>query len=254
MEAKDRIIVALDVDSLDEALEIVEELKDHVGLFKVGLELIFTIFVQLLAAASFAEACANLRKAVDLFALLRGRIMLDPKLKDIPNTMGGASAAIARLGVTLFTVHASAGMSGMAAAVKRAGDAKVLAVTVLTSMSPDDCGTSYGDPSIRMTIRRLARMAKVAGVHGIVCAPTDVADIRSHLSWNPEFVCPGIRPAWAATGDQNKDRAMTPAEAIGAGVTRMVIGRPITRPPPRFPTRRDAAIAIADEIAAALAP
>lgn len=167
--------------------------------------------------------------------------------------MGGAARGLGELSPARFTVHASAGMPGMIEAVKHAGASRVLAVTVLTSMSADDCQTSYGDPSIRMTIRRLARMAKVAGVHGIVCAPSDVADIRSSLDWRPEFVCPGIRPTWAETGDQNRDRAMTPAEAIRAGVTRMVIGRPITKPPARFASRAEAADAIAEEIAAALA-
>jgi orotidine-5'-phosphate decarboxylase len=100
LSAKERIIVALDVDTLDATLEIVEELKDHVGLFKVGLELIFTILVQLLMPATLREAIDNLRKARRLFGLLRGRLMLDGKFKDIPNTMGGASAAVARLGAT----------------------------------------------------------------------------------------------------------------------------------------------------------
>lgn len=253
---KDRIIVALDVDSIDAALGIVEELKDHVGLFKVGLELISTIFVQLLTPHSMAEAALNLHKLVKLFVLLRGRIMLDAKFKDIPNTMAGASAAVAKIGATLFTVHASAGVEGMRAAVGKAGNAKVLAVTVLTSMDEDECIASYGMGSLE-TVLRFAHLAKAAGVHGIVCAPRDaeffLSPERAPAFEGIEFVCPGIRPAWAPTGDQNAARAMTPGEAIKAGVTLMVIGRPITKPPPQFATRRAAAIAIAEEIAETLA-
>lgn len=251
--AKDRIIVAVDTTDIVEAHELVDELAGHVGAFKFGLEFGAALLCTLLTDRHDVSQLA-LSTARRMFQRIGGRVMWDWKFKDIPNTMAGAARGIAPLRPALFTVHASAGMVGMGEAVRNAGASKVLAVTVLTSMSADDCDTSYGDPNIRMTIRRFVNMARVAKVHGIVCAPSDLADIRQRFpDWEPEFVCPGVRPEWAATGDQSAARVMTPGEAVKAGVSRMVIGRPITQPPAKFASRREAADAIAEEIAAALA-
>lgn len=253
LEAKDRIIVAVDTTDIVEAQELVDELAGHVGAFKFGLEFGASLLCTLLTDRHDVSQLA-LSTARRMFQRIGGRVMWDWKFKDIPNTMAGAARGIAPLRPALFTVHASTGMEGMGEAVKNAGASKVLAVTVLTSMSRDNCQLSYGDTNIPMTVRRFATMARVAGVHGLVCAPSDVTDIRERFDgWEPEFVCPGIRPAWAATGDQNAARVMTPGEAMKAGVSRMVIGRPITKPPSQFASRREAADAIAEEIAAALA-
>lgn len=249
--ASSRIIVAVDTNDLSEAIELVDELEDHVGMFKFGLEFGTNLLVSLLTERSLDRADHMLANARRLFDSLDGRIMFDWKFKDIPNTMSGASAGLNALHPMFFTIHASSGVKGMRAAVEQAGKSKVLAVTVLTSMSAEECSASYGGDTLR-TVRHFAELARRAGVHGIVCAPSDVQTIRESLRWDAEFVCPGIRPAWAETGDQNKNRAMTPAEAIRAGVTRMVIGRPITKPPPQFASRAEAADAIAEEIASAL--
>ncbi len=253
LSPKDRIIIAVDTNDLSQAIEIVDELSDHVGMFKFGLEFGTNLLVSLLTESSSTHADYLLGRARILFARLDGRIMWDWKFKDIPNTMGGAAAGLAALHPSLFTVHASAGVKGMRAAVEKASQSKVLAVTVLTSMSEQECFESYGTWQVRDVLSRFALSAREARVHGIVCAPRDVEFLSAALGeWNPEFVCPGIRPEWAATGDQNKDRAMTPAEATQIGISRMVIGRPITNFPKKFSCASEAAHAIAEEIANAL--
>ncbi len=263
LQPHEHIIVALDVDSLDVALEIVDELKDHVGLFKIGLELVFTIFVQLITPTSIREALRNLHKVRMLFALLHGRHMFDVKLKDISNTMAGAAAAIAKLAVTMYTLHASAGVKGMRKAVERSGKSRPIAVTALTSLDEDECIASYGVGSLE-SVDKFRQMAYEAGVRLLVCAPKDA---EFFLQPEPDgktlgmqYICPNIRPTWAIVktdapkkDDQNLDRSMTPGDAARVGITYMVIGRPITKPPPdKFATRRAAAEAIAEEIAMAL--
>lgn len=251
MQSKDRIIVAVDTDDLVLATETVDELRPHVGAFKLGLEFWMSLVARL-GRGDRDQAHRDLDQYRALLDAIGASLMTDVKYKDIPHTMAGAARGASALGSSLFTVHAPVGVPGMTAAVANAGSSRVLAVTVLTSMGSDECKLSYGTRDVSLAVRRFARMARRAGVHGIVCAPSDVENVRSSLRWEPEFVCPGIRPTWAEIGDQNKDRAMTPVEAIRAGVTRMVIGRPVTKPPARFASRTDAAHAIAEEIALAL--
>ncbi len=229
---KDRIIVALDVDAPDKAAALVLELAPHVGCFKIGLELITAIGGPL-AVAIVHEA--------------GGKVMCDAKFNDIPNTMAGAARSVAALGVDLFTVHASATKAGVAAAVAHSGAAKVLGVTVLTSMSPSDCLDVFGEmPEDK--IASFAADIESAGAHGIVCSPRDLEFIADH----PRLVrvTPGVRPTWAAAGDQK--RVMTPHDAIMAGADYLVIGRPILHPPAAIGGPAAAARLIADEIDDAL--
>jgi orotidine-5'-phosphate decarboxylase len=249
MEGKERIIVALDVDSVDKAIELVEKLSPHVGYFKIGLELIYTILASLITPENETEAIETLRKVRQLFELLEGNVFIDAKLADIPNTVAGASKAIAKLGAEMFNVHASIGEEALKQAVANCGVSSVLGVTVLTSIGKEECISIFGaEPSEKVV--QFAKMLAKAGAHGIVCSPKEL-----ELLSDPELetlykVTPGVRPLWAAKGDQK--RVMTPYEAIIAGADFLVIGRPITQPPPEIGSPVEAAKKIAEEIEKAL--
>lgn len=239
MKARDRIIVALDVDSLDKAKSLVEQLAPYVGAFKIGLELI--------TAVGGPQAVATVHE-------MGGEVFYDGKFKDIPNTMKGASKAVASLGVRMFNVHASAGVASMIAAREGAISVEswngiILAVTVLTSFDEYNANLVYGAPS-KAKVLQFARDALLAGLDCVICSPQEL----EFLGKQPELknlhkVTPGVRPTWAAVGDQK--RVMTPGEAIKAGATALVIGRPITAPPSEIGTPIDAAKRIIDEIAEA---
>ncbi|MBN2094012.1 MAG: orotidine-5'-phosphate decarboxylase [Candidatus Zambryskibacteria bacterium] len=235
MEIKDRIIVALDVSSLDKAQSLVEELVPHVGCFKVGLELLTAI---------------GAPKVVEFLHSLGGKVFLDSKFDDIPNTVGKASAAASGLGVSMFNVHASAGVEAMMAAVENKGSSQVLAVTVLTSLEENNAHLIFGGPS-KAKVLQLARDAKLAGVDGIICSPQELELLGKQKELADLLkVTPGIRPEWAAAGDQK--RITTPVIAIKAGATALVIGRPITKPPEEIGKPAEAAKRIAEEISTAL--
>jgi orotidine-5'-phosphate decarboxylase len=209
-----RIIAALDVPSVAEARVLAGQLAGHVGLAKVGLEL----FV-----AEGAEAV----RAVQDAGL---PVFLDLKLHDIPNTVEGAARSVARLGVQMLTVHASGGRA-MISAAKRGlsastGEpAKLLAVTVLTSLAPADLAEQQISGTLEEHVVRLATMAIDAGADGLVCSPHEVAAIRKAVGMQPILVVPGIRPAGSQAHDQA--RAATPASAIAAGADYLVVGRPL---------------------------
>jgi orotidine-5'-phosphate decarboxylase len=242
--AKERIIVALDVDTWNEALDLVKNLRDHVGLFKVGLELLSS------------EGVTIIGEILDL----GGRVFLDGKFNDIPNTVGGASRAVTRLRVNMFNVHAMGGSEMMKAAVKAAQEEAtrlgiirplVLGVTVLTSINKDMMNVQMGIPGeIESQVVRLARLAEEAGLDGVIASPQEAEAITNKVSGHIIVVTPGVRPVWATSGDQK--RVMTPSEAIIKGSTYLVIGRPITQPPDEIGTPVDAAKRIAEEIATAL--
>lgn len=235
MKAKDRIIVALDVDSLDKAKSLVEELVPHVGCFKIGLELLTSV---------------GAPKVVEFVHSLGGQIFFDGKFNDIPNTVGGASKAVAGLYVKMFDVHASAGIEAMMAAVANKGQSLVLAITVLTSIEENNAYLIFGGPS-KAKVLQLARDAKLAGCDGIVCSPQELELLGKQKELGKLLkITPGVRPEWAAAGDQK--RIMTPAEAIKAGANFLVIGRPITKPPAEIGTPVDAAKKIAEEILSVL--
>lgn len=235
MNAKDRIIVALDVGNLAEAMRLVKSLSPYVGCFKIGLQLIIS---------------AGAPQVVNLVHNLGGKVFLDGKFDDISNTVGEAAKAAAELKVAIFNVHASAGIDSMRAAVQNKGDSKVLAVTVLTSLDDKSSEHIFGAPS-KQKVLQFAFDAKEAGIDGIVCSPQELEMLSKHSELDSlSRVTPGVRPEWASANDQK--RVMTPGEAILAGATALVIGRPITKPPKEVGDPTFAARRIASEIEAAL--
>jgi len=217
MKPQDKIIVALDVETEAQAITLVKKLKGKAGVFKIGKEL-FT-------------ACGP--SIVKKIQKLGGKVFLDLKFHDIPNTVAKAVAQASKLGVYMVTIHTSGGLEMMQAAAKAAKENApkgkmpiVLGVTVLTSL--DDAalkkiGYKY---NAEQMVLRLAKLAKEAGLGGIVSSPKEVKKLRRALGKNMVLVTPGIRPLWAAAGDQK--RIMTPKDAVKAGADYMVIGRPIT--------------------------
>jgi orotidine-5'-phosphate decarboxylase len=209
---RNRICAALDVPDIASAVDLAGKVAGHVGMLKVGLEL-------------FAAHGPAAVEAVRGFGL---PIFLDLKLHDIPQTVESAARGVARLGVQLLTVHASGGAEMVAAAKRGLGSSgtKLLAVTALTSLGPEELdavGLS------RDAVPRLAKLAVDAGADGVVCSPQEVAALRALFGLGPLLVVPGIRPAGAAMGDQR--RAGTPKEAVRAGASYLVIGRPIKDAP-----------------------
>ncbi len=231
MLLKDRIIVALDTPSLEATIPFIKQLSPYVSCFKIGLELMTSV-----------GAPAAVRQIHDL----GGSIFFDGKFNDIPNTIAGASRAVAALKVKMFDIHACTGVEGMRAAVENKGKSQVIAVTVLTSFEESGCQHVFGDTP-QNKVLQFARDAKLAGVDGIVCSPQELKWLAQEPSLKGmTFITPGIRPTWAGKGDQK--RILTPKEAIALGATHLVIGRPITQPPPEIGSPVDAVKAIWKEI------
>lgn len=215
---EERIIVPLDVGTELEAIALMDRLP-QVQFWKVGLELFVSVGPKILEE-------------------LRGRgkrIFLDLKFHDIPNTMGGACGAAAVYGVDLLTVHGTAGKAALLAAqdaarnavVQKAGGPKLLAVTVLTSLSGRSLALELKIPlEVSDYALQLALMAQECGLAGAVCSPQEVRQLRMVCQPGFLLVCPGVRPDWAERGDQQ--RTLTPLAAIQAGADYLVIGRPIT--------------------------
>ncbi len=214
LDAKDRLIVALDVFSAPEAQKIVQSVGEAARTFKVGKQL----FV--------SEGPGVVR---ELVASGR-RVFLDLKFHDIPNTVGQAVKAAAELKVAMLTVHASGGSKMLRAAMESARSAavkpQVLAVTVLTSMSDEDVEEAGFSGTARDQVLRMAALARNVGCDGVITSPRECAEVRRELGEGFAIVTPGIRPAGSQKGDQ--ERTATPAEAIRAGATHIVVGRPIT--------------------------
>ena len=211
---KDRIIFALDVASVDEAAKFTSLLKDHVGMFKVGLEL-------------FVAAGPAVVKAVRDNG--GAGIFLDLKFHDIPETVKGAMRSASTLGADLVTVHTSDGQMMMKAAVEAAGTSKVLGVTVLTSLTADafpEAGID-GKFTPESLVMHRALSAKAAGCAGIVCSGQEARAIREALGPDFLIVTPGVRSADDAIGDQK--RVVTPFEAVKNGADYIVVGRPIRK-------------------------
>ena len=207
---RERLIVALDVATLDEAVMLAARLEGHVGWFKVGLEL----FVAHGPAAVAAVAA-------------HGPVFLDLKLHDIPTTVARAVSSAARLDVGLLTIHTGGGSAMMRAAREAAGDAvRLLGVTVLTSTSDQELSELGSDPASAQ-VPRLAALARDAGIDGLVCAPTDLASVRAAVGPASLLVTPGIRATPGALDDHA--RALSAPQAIAAGADLLVVGRPITR-------------------------
>lgn len=244
MQAKNRIICALDVPIADEALRYIEMLSPHVGMFKVGLELIYSLLFS-------GEGPRFFRHAEDLGAGL----FLDTKLEDISNTVIGAASQINSHVVEMFNVHCKGGLVMMRGAAVVAHTAhppmQVLGVTILTSLGTDDLlQLGFKTGNAEELVRGLALLAKEAELDGVVASPREASVIREACGSDFLIVTPGIRPTWAATGDQK--RITTPAEAIRGGADFLVIGRPILQPPATVGGPIEAAQLIAMEIQAAL--
>jgi orotidine-5'-phosphate decarboxylase len=208
-DARDRMIVALDVASAADAANLVAALGNAASFYKIGMQLVFAGGLELIAALK------NEGK----------RIFLDMKLLDIDNTVAGGVASIAKLGVTFTTIHAYPKAMRAAVAANPKDGAGLLAVTVLTSMDDADMRAAGYAESAADLVRKRAADAREAGMDGIVCSPKEIAAVRAAVGPDMAIVTPGIRPANAAAGDQK--RVMTPAEAIIAGADYLVIGRPI---------------------------
>lgn len=213
MRAPNPIIAAIDTTDVATAQAWARGLTPHVGLLKLGL------------AFYLAHGAAGVRAVTDQ------PVFLDLKLHDIPNTVAGGVSAVLPLGAAMLTLHASGG-SAMIAAARRAAEAagparpKLLAVTVLTSLSAEALAETGVADSPAAQVLRLAKLALKAGADGLVCSPQEVSLLRAEIGPEPLLVVPGIRPVGAAAGDQA--RTLTPREAISAGADWLVIGRPIT--------------------------
>jgi orotidine-5'-phosphate decarboxylase len=212
-DARDRMIVALDLASVEDAMELVATLGDAASFYKIGMQLAFAGGLPLIAA---------LREEGK-------RVFLDMKLLDIDHTVAGAVANIARLGVTFTTVHAYPKAMRAAKAANPENGPGLLAVTVLTSMSDADVRAAGYAQSAAELVKARAADAREAAMDGVVCSPQDIAAARAIVGPDMAIVTPGIRPAGAAAGDQK--RIMTPGEAIAAGADYLVVGRPITAAP-----------------------
>ena len=212
MNPRDRLIVALDVPDADSARRLADGLAGEVGMLKVGSQL-FT--------AAGPDVVRALVKAGH-------RVFLDLKFHDIPNTVAGAVASAAGLGVSLLTIHSAGGPVMIAAAARAAkgSPARVLAITVLTSLDAAALEAIGMAGGVEGAVTRLARMAADAGADGVVASPHEAAVLRTAQEPGFLIVTPGIRPAGAALGDQS--RAASPAAALAAGADYLVVGRPIT--------------------------
>ena len=233
--ADNRLIVALDVHTLADVKKLVEELGDSVSYYKVGMELFYSVG---------SEVITYLKsQGKDIF--------LDLKLHDIPNTVAEGLCSLMGLGATMLNVHASGGFTMMKIAAEKLRAAakkaniqapKLIAVTVLTSIGEDDWhGLGYTVP-ISEQVVRLAKLAKDAGLDGVVASPQEAALIREACGKDFLIVTPGVRPAGASIDDQS--RIATPSAALKNGATHIVVGRPIRT----ADNPREAAEAIINEI------
>lgn len=207
------IYVALDTPDLTAARSLAERVRGHVGGLKLGLEFFM------------AQGPAGVRALAELGL----PIFLDVKLHDIPNTVAGAMRSLNPLGLAIVNVHAAGGRAMMAAARDAmASSTKVIGVTVLTSLDGQDLADIGVAGAPDAQVARLAELSRAAGLDGIVCSAQEVAARKA--AWTDGlFVTPGIRPAGAEIGDQK--RVMTPREALDAGSSVLVVGRPITAAP-----------------------
>ena len=217
--AKDKLILALDVDSAERALELCDQLRDAVGMFKVGSQL-------------FTAAGPDLVRQI----VSRGaQVFLDLKFHDIPNTVAAAGVEATRLGVSIFNVHAAGGAEMMRQTAEMINDTaerealakpKVIAVTLLTSLDTNDLNKIGCLEESSSLVRKLSRLAADSGLDGVVASPQEIGIVREEVT-NPNFliITPGIRAVSSAADDQR--RVMTAAKAVTDGADYIVVGRPI---------------------------
>ena len=209
LDARDRLIVALDVPSVKDAEAMVTRLGNSVSFYKIGYQL---------------GLAGGLPFAAGLIAAGK-HVFLDFKLHDIGNTITHGVASVANMGATFLTVHAYPQTMKAAVEGARGSRLKVLAVTVLTSYDNDDLAAAGYKFSVSELVVRRAEQARDIGIDGLVCSPEEAANLRGIVGVNMALVTPGIRPAGSAAGDQK--RIMTPAKAIAAGADYLVVGRPV---------------------------
>ena len=237
MQAKEKIILALDVDNLEKALTLVKDLKDYVGMFKVGMELYYSTGPDIVKQIND----------------LGGKVFVDLKLHDIPNTASSAGRVLTRLNCAMFNVHAAGGFEMMrkthedsAAEALKLGikPPLLLAVTVLTSIAQEQLRQEMmvSDLSVQDLVVKWALLAQKAGMDGVVCSPQEIILIKEACGAEFKTVTPGIRPAWSEVGDQK--RITTPRQALEMGTDYMVIGRPIAK----ADNPREAAVKIIEEL------
>ena len=213
MLSEERLIVAIDEPNPEQARVMIRELQDHVSWFKIGMTLYFRTGPQ------FVRDLVS--EGINVF--------LDLKCHDIPHQVEGAVRALASLGVGLITVHTGGGQPMMEAAMvgARGSTTKVLGVTVLTSLDEAQLDAIGTRPEPAALVIQRAKLAVAAGLDGVVASPLEAAAIRAVVPQGFEIVTPGIRPKGSAADDQR--RISTPSDAIQAGATRLVVGRPITQ-------------------------
>jgi orotidine-5'-phosphate decarboxylase len=228
LQPRDRLIVALDVSTVEEAQAMVARLGGAVSFYKIGYQL------ALAGGLSYAAGLISGGK----------KLFVDMKLHDIGNTVAAGVKSVSRVGATFLTVHAYP-QTMTAAAAAREGGLGILAVTVLTSYDDADLKAAGYDVSVRDLVAQRARQALAAGVNGLVCSPEEASNLRAIVGDKLVLVTPGIRPAGADAGDQK--RIATPSAAIAAGADYLVVGRPIVA----AADPKAAAEAIVAEIAAA---
>lgn len=232
---KNPLIIALDVDTLEQAEELVNILGPYAGGFKVGMQLYNSVG---------PEAVYRLSK--------RAPVFVDLKLHDIPNTVAGATRVLTRHGAAILNVHAAGGVAMMTAAKQASSEEAalagskpplVVAVTILTSINQDVFNKEIGlTGSIQEQVVKWALLAQKAGLDGVVASPLEITPVREACGENFVIITPGVRPVGAAANDQQ--RIMTPGEAATRGATFLVVGRPITKAPDPVQTARS----ILDEI------
>jgi orotidine-5'-phosphate decarboxylase len=213
-KSADKIIVALDVPTKKEALTLVEQLREEISFFKIGLQLYTAEGPEIVRAVLSTDA----------------KVWLDIKLHDIPNTVARAVESAARLGVHILTIHLSGGSEMVRAATAvRANNILLLGVTVLTSATERTLREIGISDKVDNQVLRLARLGVEAEINGIVASPHEIKMLRAEFGNKIKIVVQGIRPSWAEKNDQK--RVMTPREALDSGADYIGIGRPITAHP-----------------------
>ena len=221
LNSKDRIILALDVDNMEEVIKYTEMLKEYVGFFKVGLPL--------LTACGF--------EAIDVIREHGGRVYFDGKFQDIPNTMAQACTNLLKRGIKFFNISVSGGSKMLTNTIEQCRSyAKkndvdipiILGVTLLSSFGQKTLTNELGvEMNISKYVLQLSKIAKDAGLDGVIAPDTDAKQIKQELGEDFIVVCPAVRPTWAIVNDQI--RILSPSDAIKAGADYIIIGRPITQ-------------------------
>ena len=210
MHVADKIIIALDVATAEEALDLARELGNHVSRFKVGLQLYTAVGPDIVGKITATGA----------------KVFLDLKLYDIPNTVAGAVRSAAAIGADMLTIHLGGGESMVRAAVEAAkGKLTLFGVTVLTTQTEETLTSLGVAEGMEQHVLRLAQLGVQCGANGLVASAREATILRNRFGHIIKIVTPGIRPSWSAAGDQK--RVATPLEAVRAGADYLVIGRPI---------------------------